>query len=162
MTKRNRVNDQIDSNVVHLVTKDGMVENMPYNEAMKMANQVNLDLVEVADREGKPVCKILDYGKMLYEGKKKKKKNTSQVTKEIRVGFTTSDHDLQIKHRRIREFLDKKYKVRYTLELKGRYCSQLEEAKVRFEENLADFEGKANLGDIQVTSRAVSVLLSPA
>ena len=161
MTKRNRVNDQITSQVVHLVTDEGMRENVAFVEAMRIATELEMDLVEVADREGQPICKILDYGKMRYEEKKRKKKGSLQVTKEIRVGFTTSEHDLGIKHKRVREFLEKKYKVRYTLELKGRQKSRIDEAKLRFEKNILDFEGEAVIGIVQMGTRGVSVLLSP-
>ena len=105
-----------------------------------------LDLVEMsASKNGEPpVCKILDYGKMMYHHKKKQKSNNhAPRNKEIRYSFNISEHDLEVKHNKVKEFISKQHIVRYVLELKGREKNLVEDAKRKIEDNLKDFEGMA-------------------
>lgn len=143
MVREYRINRQINSGQVNLVLSDGsMRESVPFAEALSIAENENLDLVEVSvSQRGKiPVCKILDYGRMMYHQSKKKKANKQvQHTKEIKYSFNISDHDLEVKHKKVFEFLSKNYIVRYILELRGRQKHMKEEALQKIKENLVIF-----------------------
>ncbi len=92
--------------------------------AREMAEEAGLDLVEIAPNATPPVCKILDYGKYIYEQKKKekdsKKKQHTVVVKEIRMRPKTDDHDLEYKLNHARSFIEHKYKVKFTVQFRGR------------------------------------------
>jgi translation initiation factor IF-3 len=127
MTKADepRVNNQIVAASIRLVDQNGnMVGVVSVNEGLKLAEQANLDLVEVSPNASPPVCKILDYGKYKYEVQKKahearKKQKVIQI-KEIKLRPTIDKHDLQIKIRNVLGFLDEGDKVRITLRFRGR------------------------------------------
>src|SRR4029078_8456544 len=94
----------------------------PTGKAMEAARELGLDLVEVAANERPPVCKIMDYGKFNYEQNKRvTKQKTHQVkVKEIRVRPKTGDHDIEVKVKRAREFLEHKDKVLVNVLCRGR------------------------------------------
>ncbi len=97
---------------------------IPIEQALATAAEFGLDLVEVSPNVDPPVCKIMDYGRYRYEQTKKKheakKKQASFKLKEIKVRPKTGEHDLQVKIGRIREFIDKKDKVKVTVMFRGR------------------------------------------
>ncbi|MCA9112874.1 MAG: translation initiation factor IF-3, partial [Planctomycetaceae bacterium] len=109
---------------VRVVDPEGeMLGVIPTEEALKIALEAGLDLVEVAPNERPPVCRILDYGKFKYEQKKKQAKNakTHQVQlKEIRLRPKTGDHDIQFKMKRARGFLEDRDKVKLNVFFRGR------------------------------------------
>ena len=148
MTREYKVNQEIKANRVNLVLTDGtMRRGVDYNEAMLVAEKENLDLVEVSDGKGNnlSVCKMMDYGKMMYQQSKKDKTNKHvQHTKEIKYSFNISDHDLEVKHKKVEEFLSKKYIVRYVMELRGREKSLANEGLRKIDENLDRFEDIAS------------------
>jgi translation initiation factor IF-3 len=96
---------------------------VPLEEALNLAREAGLDLVEVSPHETPPVCRIIDYGKHLYE-KKKRQKAAAQAhvvsVKEIRLRPKTDDHDRQIKLNHARAFLDEGHKVQFTMLFRGR------------------------------------------
>lgn len=97
---------------------------MPLKEALEIAYREDLDLVEVAPNADPPVCRIMDYGKYKYQASKKsqmarKKSKTFQV-KEIRVRPHTDKHDLDVKIKKIKEFLERKDRVKITVMFRGR------------------------------------------
>lgn len=93
-------------------------------EALKQADDEGLDLVEISPNANPPVCKILDYGKYIYEQSKKeklsKKKQHTIVLKEIRMRPKTDDHDLEYKIKHARSFIEQKNKVKFTVQFRGR------------------------------------------
>ncbi len=93
-------------------------------KAMEMASDVGLDLVEVAPTSSPPVCKIIDYGKMLYEAAKKekeaKKKQHKIMVKEVRMRPKTDEHDLAFKVKHARKFLEQKNRVKFSVFFRGR------------------------------------------
>ncbi len=96
---------------------------IPTADALQMARDAGLDLVEVAPTERPPVCRILDFGKFKYEQKKKSQKSAKshQVQiKEIRLRPKTGDHDIEFKCKRAREFLAEKDKVKLNVQFRGR------------------------------------------
>ena len=120
-----RVNDEIRSDTVRLISEDGrQLGIMAIHEALEVANEKGLDLVEVASNADPPVCRIMDYGKYKYQTSKKeqegrKKSKTFQV-KEIKFRPHTDVHDLDYKIRNLKKFLAKKYRVKLTMMFRGR------------------------------------------
>ena len=93
-------------------------------QAIEMANEAGMDLVEISPNTEPPVCKIMDYGKWLYEQKRKlkasKKKQHVVTTKEIRLRPEIGDNDLNVKVGQAQKFLEKGDKVQFTLRFRGR------------------------------------------
>ncbi len=106
---------------------------MSRSEALSMARQYELDLVEVAPKSDPPVCRIMDYGKFKYQQSKKiqeaRKKQSFIQIKEVKVRPKTEEHDLQIKIRNIRRFLEKGNKVKVSLMFRGREIAHPELAQ---------------------------------
>lgn len=96
----------------------------PTKEALNLANELELDLVEISPKAVPPVCKIMDYKKFLYEQKKRdkalKSKATKVVVKEIRFGPQTDDHDYQFKKKHAEKFLKEGAKLKAFVFFKGR------------------------------------------
>jgi len=96
------------------------------SEALNRSNEAELDLVEVAPNSEPPVCRIMDYGRWLYEEKRKLRENRkksqhhSVTLKEVRLRPETDPHDLEIKLNRARKFLEKGHKVQFSLMFRGR------------------------------------------
>lgn len=119
------------------------------SDALKMAVEQELDLVEISPNADPPVCKIIDYQKFLYQQKKKAKEmkaNASKVViKEIRFGPQTDEHDFQFKLKHAKEFLADGFKVKAYVFFKGRsilFSEQGEKLLLRFAVELEDC-GKA-------------------
>ncbi|MFH1075935.1 MAG: translation initiation factor IF-3 [Pseudomonadota bacterium] len=120
-----KVNESIRVREVRLIDQEGtQMGVLPTFQALAIARERGLDLVEVAPMANPPVCRIMDYGKYRYEQKKKtqeaKKKQASFQIKEIKLRPTTSNHDLDVKVRYIKRFLEHHDKVKVTLQFKGR------------------------------------------
>jgi|TARA_R110002124_G_scaffold38253_8_gene121645 translation initiation factor IF-3 len=120
-----RINEDIDVAQVRLVDADGeMVGVISTKEAIEMAGEVGLDLVEVSPNADPPVCKILDYGKFKYEAQKKaneaRKKQKVIEVKEIKMRPGIDEHDYQTKMKAVRKFLDNGDKVKMTIRFRGR------------------------------------------
>ncbi|MAO57495.1 MAG: translation initiation factor IF-3 [Rhodospirillaceae bacterium] len=120
-----RINEDIDVAEVRVVDADGeMVGVLSTKEAIEMAFEVGLDLVEVSPNASPPVCKILDYGKFKYEAQKKaneaRKKQKVIEVKEIKMRPGIDEHDYQTKMKAVRKFLDNGDKVKMTIRFRGR------------------------------------------
>jgi translation initiation factor IF-3 len=116
---------------------------VPTAQALEMAREAQLDLVEVAAQERPPVCRIMDYGKYRYQQSRKKEKGKvhQQKLKEIRVRPKTGDHDIEVKVNQARKFLEHKDKVLVNVLFRGRELQHLEEGQriiVGILEKLAD------------------------
>lgn len=123
---KNRINQQIKENEVRLVGLpstyiDGVY---PIVEALKIANTLQLDLIEISNKSVPVICKIMEFSKFKYEQKKKEKDNKkNQKTSEMKeMGLTSGigDHDLETKARKSKNFLENGDKVRVVLLFKGR------------------------------------------
>ena len=124
-TEDTRVNERIIARRVRLISDDGsQLGIMPIQEALKVASQEGLDLVEVASNADPPVCRIMDYGKYKYQTSKKvqeaRKKSKSFQVKEIKFRPHTDVHDLEYKIRNLKKFLEKKNRVKLTVIFRGR------------------------------------------
>ncbi len=128
-----RVNDQIRISPVRLIGPNGdQLGVVPTAQALDMAREANLDLVEVAATERPPVCKIMDFGKFKFLQKQKQKDKTKshhQKLKEIRVRPKTGDHDVDTKVNQARKFLEHKDKVLVYVVFKGREMQHIEEGR---------------------------------
>lgn len=119
------MNETITANEVRLISSDGnQLGIMPTREALNIADQEGLDLVEVAPNANPPVCRIMDYGKYKYQASKKeqeaRKKSKSFQLKEIKFRPHTDEHDLDYKIKNIKKFLEKKNRVKLTVMFRGR------------------------------------------
>lgn len=126
-----RINEQIRVREVRLIDDKGDQKGIvPTIEALKMAKEQELDLVEVAPQANPPVCKILDYGKYRFEQEKKlrdSKKNQKQLKlKEIRMQPKIGSGDLDFKSKHVQEFLNEGNKVKVTIRFRGRELAHTE------------------------------------
>lgn len=128
-----RVNEQIRISPIRLIGAAGeQVGVIPTADALNMAREAQLDLVEVAALEKPPVCKIMDYGKFKFQQKQKAKEKTKahqQKLKEIRLRPKTGEHDVETKIHQARKFLEHKDKVLIYVMYKGRELQHIEEGK---------------------------------
>jgi len=118
-----RVNHQIRISPVRLINeKNEQTGIVATAEALRTAQELGLDLVEVAPQDRPPVCRIMDYGKWKYQQKKRYKGRASHETqlKEVRLRPKTDAHDRQVKVDRARQFLEKGHKVQFTMLFRGR------------------------------------------
>ncbi|MFI4913247.1 MAG: translation initiation factor IF-3 [Sedimentisphaeraceae bacterium JB056] len=120
-----RVNGRIRSRDVRLIDQDNnQVGVVRLVQAIEMANEVGMDVVEVSPNTEPPVCRIMDYGKWLYDQKRKaklsKKKQHVVTTKEIRLRPEIGENDLNVKVNHARKFLEKGDKVQFTIRFRGR------------------------------------------
>lgn len=120
-----RINKQIRADEVRLIETDGeQVGIKKIGEALKIADEQGLDLVEVAPMAKPPVCRIMDYGKYKYEMEQKAKRarrhQTSIVIKEIKMRPKIEDHDFDVKKKHVERFLRGGAKVKVTIMFRGR------------------------------------------
>ncbi len=120
-----RINEKIKTNEVRLIDSDGkQIGIVPISEAIKIAYEKGLDLVEVSPDTNPPVCKIMDFGKYKYQLEKKekeaKKKQKEIEVKEFKLGFNISDHDYSYRKEHMIEILKEGNKVKVTIVFKGR------------------------------------------
>jgi translation initiation factor IF-3 len=144
---KHRINEFIRAEMVRLVGDN--IENpsvVPLSEALKLADQLELDLVEISPNADPPVCKIIDYQKFLYQQKKKQKeikaKTVKVVIKEIRFGPNTDDHDFNFKLNHARKFLSDGAKIKAFVFFKGRTILFKEKGEIlllRFAQELEDY-----------------------
>lgn len=145
-TKReNRLNDEIDVPQVRLIGVDGEpVGIVTINEALDSAYDANLDLVEISPNAEPPVCRIMDYGKFLFEKNKQKaaaKKKQKQVhIKEIKFRPGTDIGDYQVKLRNLKRFLEDGDKTKVTMRFRGREMAHQEIGRDLLERVKKDLE----------------------
>jgi translation initiation factor IF-3 len=127
-----RINEQIRLSPIRLIGAEGEQHGIvPTAQAMEMAREAGMDLVEVAATERPPVCKIMDYGKYRYEQSRKsgKTKGHQQKMKEIRVRPKTGEHDIETKVNQARKFLEHHDKVLVNVLFRGREMQHIEEGQ---------------------------------
>ena len=140
------INEQIRAREVRLVGDNVEIGVYSIAEALKIADEQGLDLIEISPNAGPPVCKVLDYQKFLYQQKKKlkeqKAKATKVVVKEIRFGPQTDDHDYNFKLKHAVGFLKEGAKVKAYVFFKGRSILFKEQGEVlllRFANDLEEY-----------------------
>lgn len=145
LKNRYRVNGQIRAREVRVVSDDG-AEVMPTRQALDLARQQGMDLVEISPNAQPPVCRIIDYSKFLYQQKKRQKemkqKQVKVDVKEIRFGPQTDDHDYNFKLNHAKQFLKEGNKVRAYVFFRGRsilFKEQGELLLLRFANDLEEY-----------------------
>ena len=145
MKNQYRVNEQIRVREVRIVGDNGSTV-VPTRDALNMAREQGVDLVEISPNANPPVCRLIDYSKFLYQQKKRAKemkaKQVKVEVKEIRFGPQTDEHDYQFKLKHAREFLAEGNKVRAYVFFRGRSILFKEQGEVlllRFANDLEDY-----------------------
>lgn len=119
-----RINHRIRVPEIRVILEEEQLGIMPTHEALRLAEEKGLDLVEISPRAFPPVCRIMDYGKYKYEEAKKKqqqrKKASTVETKEIKFRPKTEEHDMDFKVKHVRRFLEGGNKVRLAVVFRGR------------------------------------------
>lgn len=122
---KTRINEQIRVPEVFLIDAENVSRGvLPTEQALAIAREAELDLVEVSPKASPPVCRVLNFGKFQYSQSKQeqhaKSKQKKVETKGIRIGLRTDTHDLEFKHKQAEKFLAKGHKVKVELVLRGR------------------------------------------
>ena len=128
------INGQIRDKEVRVIGEDGeQLGIMSSREAMKLAQEAELDLVKIAPKAQPPVCKIIDYGKYRYElarkEKEAKKKQKTVEVKEVRLSPNIETNDLNTKVNNAKKFISKGNKVKVTLRFRGREMAHMQQSK---------------------------------
>ena len=162
-----RINNEIDSPKVRVVMPSGKHEILSIHRALDVAHSFDLDLVEIAPNAMPPVCRIIDFGKLVYNQKKKEKRikdKQHQVigVKEIRLRPHTEEHDFMFKMRHAERFLNEGSKVRIIIQFKGRdihYTQQGQKVLINFSEKLSHCSSVNQ--EPELKGRQMSMVLIP-
>ncbi|MDG1713056.1 MAG: translation initiation factor IF-3 [Woeseiaceae bacterium] len=166
-TKRVRRNEELDAVEVRVINSKGdQAGVMALNLAIQMARDESLDLVEVSPNASPPVCRIMDFGKYLFEINKKgqntKRKTKRTQVKEIKFRPTTDEGDYQIKLRKLKEFLEHGDKAKVTLRYRGREMVHQElgvQLIERVKNDLDDYGSVEQLPELE--GRQMVMILGP-
>ncbi|MBT03602.1 MAG: translation initiation factor IF-3 [Crocinitomicaceae bacterium] len=161
-----RINEKIRVPEVRVVG-EGIAQGVyPTHKALVMANDMELDLVEISPNAKPPVCKIIDYKKFLYEQKKKQKelkaKQTKVVIKEIRFGPNTDEHDFQFKLKHAVKFLKEGAKLKAFVFFRGRtiiYKDRGEILLLKFAQELEEFGILEKMPELQ--GKKMTIIINP-
>ncbi|MFU8860688.1 MAG: translation initiation factor IF-3 [Cyclonatronaceae bacterium] len=164
---KERINEEITALKIRLIKPDNEHVIVSRDEALRIAETSNLDLVEVASNASPPVCRLMDYGKFQFEKRKKekeaKKKQHVISVKELRFRPHTDDHDYEFKSRHARKFLGEGNKVKATVQFRGRdiiYSDKGRELLDRFAGDLSDVSKVESAATLE--GRRMSMILTPA
>lgn len=160
-----RRNERIRAREVRVISPEGQqVGVMPTSKALQLAKEVGFDLVEISASSNPPVCRILDYGKYMYDQSKKKDhtKSSAGKLKEVKFRVRTGEHDYMTKLRHAEEFLDKGNKVKLTLTYRGRENEHKELGFETINRAIKDLSG-VGVADAppRLMGRNLNALLSP-
>lgn len=164
---KTRINEQITAREVRVVDSQGKMLGVKLTkEALELAYSQDLDLVEIAPQATPPVCKIIDYGKFVYEQQKRdkiqRKSQHNHQLKEIRFKAGTDSHDFEFKTRHAREFLLEGHKVKASLLFRGREIVHQSIGMKLMEEFVEALKDVSKVDQpIHAEGRSLSVLLSP-
>ena len=160
-----RRNERIRAPEVRVIGPEGTnLGVMHPKKALELAKKVGLDLIEVSPGAKPPVCRILDFGKYLYEESKKSKESKQQSTKlkEVKFRVSIDSHDFETKLRRAESFLDHGNKVKLTLQFRGRENEHRELGFQRINRARDELSGVATAdSDARLVGRQVTMILSP-
>jgi translation initiation factor IF-3 len=162
-----RINEDIRVREVHLIDKDGSNRgNIPISEALALAQEAGLDLVEISPNATPPVCKLLDFGKYKFQEQKKqaeaRKKQKVVEVKEIKFRPMIDDHDYDVKMRAMQRFFEEGDKVKVTLRFRGREMAHQELGARLLERVKGDTEKLAKVEmDARFEGRQMIMILAP-
>lgn len=158
------MNKQIRAAEVRVIgPEDEQLGVMPIAQALSLAFEKGLDLVEVSPLAQPPVCKIIDHGKFQYQQSRSQQKVKQLETKGIRLSLKIGQHDMLVKQKQVAKFLSKGHDVRIELRLKGREKATnfKEKAKEVIKQFVEDLEGEYNIDkDIQQQGAILSVVIN--
>ncbi len=162
-----RINSQIRAKEVRVIDSDGsQIGVIDIKEALRIAEDRGLDLVEVAPNVSPPVCKIMDYGKYLYKQKKKlqesKKKQKNIQVKEVKFRPRTDTHDMEYKINNMRKFITQGNRVKCSVFFRGREMLHIDLGKKVIDRVIAAMEDIAEVdGEPKMEGRLLSVYFMP-
>lgn len=161
------MNERIRISPIRVVNADGeMLGEMETEKALAMAIDQGLDLVEVSPDARPPVCRIMNYGKVIYERQKKTSgsKNHKTQLKQLRLRAKTGKHDIEVKINKAREFLGRRDKVKINVMFRGRENAHHDRGREMLEEIVKSLEDVATVEQApkMESGRMMSVLLAPA
>ena len=158
-----RINYQIRVPRIFLIDEVGnKLGETDTSEGMRMAEEKDLDLVEVSPNSHPPICKIMDWGKYLYQKQREQKKPKTQDIKVIRVSFKIGVHDKEIKIKKAKDFLKEGHKVKVSMMLRGRenvFATQAIESVKEFANGLSEF-GKIE-SQVKKMGKFIDLLIGP-
>ena len=168
--KLHKINSEIKARTVRVVGES--IENpgnqgvMALADALKLADELNLDLVEISPNADPPVCKVIDYQKFLYQQKKKQKeikaRSAKIIVKEIRFGPNTDEHDYNFKLKHAQGFLEDGAKVRAFVFFKGRSILYKEQGEIILLRFAADLEELGKVEQLpKLEGKRMSILVTP-
>ncbi len=135
---------------------------VPLREALRIADERGLDLVEVAPNANPPVCKIMDYGKFKYQQSKKQAPKKTIEVKEIKVRPTIDDHDLELKIKNILRFLEDGNKARVTMFFRGREIVRPEFGQRVFDKIIERVQDKYTIESFpKLQGKSMTMVISP-
>jgi len=163
-----RINGAIKARQVRLIDETG--ENrgvLPLSQALQIADDAGLDLIEISPQANPPVCKVLDYGKYKYEVQKRKneaKKNQKVVNiKELKIRPAIDTHDYEVKIKQARKFLEQGDKVKFTMRFKGREMSASDLGREVLDKIISDLDTVSKVDQApKLEGRQMTMLLSQA
>lgn len=165
--EKHAINEQIMAPEVRVIGVDGaQLGVLSLRQALLAAEEAGVDLVEVAPEARPPVCRLLDYGKLKYREQKKaaetRKKSSVHTVKELRVRYNTDKHDIEIKVRNARKFLEDGDKVRFQMQFRGRETSYKELGDQVFRELAAQLEDVAIIEEMTpLLGRKMTMTIAP-
>lgn len=138
LSQRLRVNHQIRAQEVRVIDENNQqVGILPLEQALKMAIERGLDLIEVSPNAQPPVCRLEDYGKYIYKQEKQDRQNKARQkkvdVKVVRLSLNIGDHDVQVRAERSRKFLQEGHKVKVELMLRGRENAHQDRAREKIQ-----------------------------
>ena len=152
---------------VRLIDEEGVqVGVVPTKEALAQAEEKGFDLVEVAPTAKPPVCRIMDFGKFLYEQRKRQKETrkgqTGGIVKEIKISSKIEAHDINFKISHIKKFLEQKNRVKVTVVFRGREISHAERGRRLLDRIIGLLDGYATVENPPILEgRHMTMLLGP-
>ena len=165
--KKPRINQAIRAKEIRLIDESGkQVGVVPLSQALAIARERDLDVVEVAPQAAPPVCRLMDYGKYIYERARREKgarKAQRVEIKEIRLRPKTGQHDRNLKAKRIRDFLTKGHKVKVRVLFRGRERSHPEIGREMLQGLAEELGDMASVEQYpKIDGRSMLMILSPA
>ncbi len=164
---KHAINDKITAPKVRVIAVDGgQLGILDTSEAIKLAEEQGVDLVEVAPNSDPPVCRMLDYGKLKYRESKKaaeaRKHSASNTIKELRIRYRTDSHDLDTKIRKAKKFLENGDRVKFQMRFRGREVAYRDLGEETFDQLIELLEGFATVEQrTRLVGNSMSITFAP-
>ena len=165
--EQHRINDKIRAEQVRVIDSNGeQVGIQPLQQALSLATEQRLDLVEIAPQASPPVCKLIDYGKFKYQLQKKeaeaKKNQRDNAVKELKIRYRTDIGDLKTKLKQARGFLSNGNRVKFSMRFRGREKAFVHLGKEKLEQLVGQLSDVANIYESNLKGRGqVYITVSP-